>query len=131
MSAAKGNQYAAKSRLWTDAIQRAISKRSRLDQIDALDVLADKLIELCLAGDRESLKELGNRLEGKPAQALILSQDPDNPLFETVRKADELRNQLRGAPVGHRTAENYPTYIEPASPGLVPEAQRTEQIDPE
>lgn len=126
-----GNKNASKGRPWTDAIQRALTKRSKLDQKEALDELAMKLIDLGLAGDLDALKELGNRLEGKVAQGLVLSQDPENPLFETVRKAEELRAQLRGMPVGHRTDENHPQYIEPASTGIVPEAQRTEQVEPE
>jgi len=70
MAAAPGNQYAAKARKWTQAIERALEKRSLAEQRDALDDLALVLLEQALKGEQWALKELGDRLEGKPAQAL-------------------------------------------------------------
>lgn len=71
MAAPKGNQFAHKSRLWTDAIQRALDKRSRASQIEALDDLAEKLLAKCDEGDLTALKELGDRLEGRPATTIF------------------------------------------------------------
>lgn len=73
MAAAIGNQYAAKSKRWQMAIERALEKRSRAAQVEALDALAEKLLENCDAGDLASLKELGDRLDGKPTQSTELS----------------------------------------------------------
>lgn len=84
MAAAQGNQYAAKSKRWTDAIDRAISKRSRVAGLEALDELAEKLLKKVDEGDVSALKELGDRLEGKPAQALTVTGDPENPLQARV-----------------------------------------------
>lgn len=61
-----GNQNARKGRIWSEAIERALSKRSRADQIEAIDVLAEKLLALCDASDLQALKEFGDRVEGKP-----------------------------------------------------------------
>lgn len=64
-----GNQNAAKAKVWTAAIERALERRKPADErIKAIDELADKLLEKCAAGDLAALQELGNRLEGKPAQ---------------------------------------------------------------
>lgn len=63
-----GNKNASKNRLWSDAIKRALSKRSRVDQIDALEKLAEVLIDKCLEGDLQALKEMGDRIEGKAHQ---------------------------------------------------------------
>lgn len=52
------------------AIERAIRKRSRTDQMEALDELAEKLLVLCDGGDMAALREFGDRYDGKPAQAL-------------------------------------------------------------
>ena len=71
MAAAPGNQYAAKARRWTDAIDRAISKRSKLAGLEALDALAEKLLSKVDDGDVSAIKELGDRLEGKVPQAIV------------------------------------------------------------
>jgi hypothetical protein len=69
MGAPVGNQNAAKAKVWTAAIERALDKRG-VSRIEALDALAEKLLALADQGDLPALKELGDRLEGKPAQAL-------------------------------------------------------------
>ena len=73
MAAAIGNQYAAKSKRWSMAIERALEKRSRVAQVEALDDLAEKLLAKCDEGDLTALKELGDRLDGKPTQSTELS----------------------------------------------------------
>ena len=65
-----GNQNAAKAKVWHAAIVRALRKRSRTDQLEALDEIAEKLIEACSSGDLPALKELGDRLDGKPNQQI-------------------------------------------------------------
>ena len=71
MAAAPGNQYAAKSRRWTDAIDRAIAKRSRVTGMEALDELAEQLLKQVDEGDVTAIKELGDRIEGKVPQAIV------------------------------------------------------------
>ena len=78
MAAATGNQYAAKEKRWCAAINRALDQRSRVASIEALDLLAEKLLAKCDEGDMSALKELGDRLDGKPAQ--VIQGDAENPL---------------------------------------------------
>lgn len=78
VGAPQGNQNAAKAKVWSAAIQRALEKRAGGDRIKALDELAECLLVKCTEGDMVALKELGDRLEGKPAQ--VISGDPDAPL---------------------------------------------------
>ena len=74
MGAPVGNQNAAKAKIWSAAILRALDRRKPADErITAIDELADKLLEKCASGDLAALHELGNRLEGKPPQAVELS----------------------------------------------------------
>ena len=81
MGAPAGNQNAAKAKVWNAAIMRALDARgSRLEQKNALDALADALLDKAAEGDMGALKELGDRLDGKSAQALTLSGDEDNPV---------------------------------------------------
>lgn len=75
-----GNKNAAKAKIWHAAIMRALRKRSRSDALEALDDLAEKLLEKVSEGDLPALKEFGDRLDGKPAQVIIGGDDEDPPI---------------------------------------------------
>lgn len=75
-----GNTNATKNKPWRDAINRALKKRSRVDAKEALDELAEKLLLAAENGEGWALKEVGDRIEGKPAQAVTVSGDEDNPI---------------------------------------------------
>ncbi len=45
-------------------------KEAHDDKRDKLRAVADKLVELAIAGDMQAIKEIGDRLDGKPAQAI-------------------------------------------------------------
>jgi len=77
-----GNQNAARGRIWKAAIERALSKRARCDQVAALDELAEKLLTLADQGDLGALKELGDRLEGKAVQAVEAQVQAEIKAFE-------------------------------------------------
>lgn len=78
MGAPIGNKNAVKPRLWYSAIMRALEKRGAGDRMKALDELAEKLLGAVASGDMQAIKELGDRLDGKPAQTIL--GDPDAPL---------------------------------------------------
>lgn len=82
VGAPKGNKNAKKAKIWTAAIERALEKRSK-ESFQELDRCAEALIDQCLKGDMTALKELGDRLEGKPA--VTVASDPENP-FVMVTK---------------------------------------------
>ena len=75
--AALGNTNATKGRLWPDAIKRAVARKYDGNLNHGLDTLAEKLVDAVAAGDLPALKELGDRIDGKPAQMIGLGQDPD------------------------------------------------------
>lgn len=89
MAAAPGNNYAGKVKVWKGAIERVLQKRSRVDQIQELDVIAEKLIEACLAGDQWAIKELGDRLDGKPGQQIDLGNKDGQALILRFLQADD------------------------------------------
>lgn len=43
-----------------------------------LNIIAAKLVELAVDGDIQAIKEISDRVDGKPAQAIV--GDPDQPL---------------------------------------------------
>lgn len=79
MGAPIGNQYAAKAKRWTAAIERALERKAtgkqppdgRSDLIIGIDQAADAFVDQLFANkDLGSFKELGDRIEGKPAQPI-------------------------------------------------------------
>lgn len=86
MGAPKGNQNAAKGKVWHGAIMRALDRRTarREDGTLEIDHLADKLLDLVSTGDLPALKEFGDRMDGKPAQAIIGDSEAD-PLSVMVK----------------------------------------------
>lgn len=82
MGAPKGNKNSSKSnRLWAETIRRAVvqSDAARLRRI------AEALLNKAEEGDIQAIKEVGDRLDGKPAQ--VLAGDEDNPL-QVVQKIE-------------------------------------------
>ena len=75
-----GNTNATKSKPWQDAINRALARYGEGDKDGGLNKLADQLLFKCADGDLPALKELGDRIEGKPAQSVTLGGDQDNPI---------------------------------------------------
>jgi len=62
-----------------------------------IDRIAYRFLKLCLTAGHDGIaffKELGDRLDGRPAQEVSLVGDPERPLF--ISNAEELRAKLRG-----------------------------------
>lgn len=77
-------------KLWRDALNRAIKRREE-DDPKALERLADNLLNFAFSADASealpALKELGDRLDGKPKQQLEHTGEDgaDIPLGIAVR----------------------------------------------
>ena len=82
-----GNKNGAKKRLpWSQALKRSLTRlahdngKKSPNYRKGLDKVADAVVKDAAAGVKEAWQELGNRLEGKPGQTVILQGDEDNPL---------------------------------------------------
>ena len=64
------------NRLWAETIRRAVAQ----NDAQRLRALAEKLIAVAETGDVAALRELGDRLDGKPAQQVQIQGDADAPL---------------------------------------------------
>lgn len=82
MAAPLGNQNAARAKLFHDALKRALA-RSGGSVDKGLNKVCDKLVDAALAGEQWAIKEVADRVEGKPAQSLSIGNDEDKP-FKTV-----------------------------------------------
>ncbi|MCC2649897.1 MAG: hypothetical protein K0R61_9 [Microvirga sp.] len=80
------------NKAWRDALRLAVLREVDWDEKPKtkLDELADSLITAAKGGDISALKELGDRLDGKPAQAIV-GGDDDDP---AVRVITEIRRSI-------------------------------------
>jgi hypothetical protein len=84
MAAPEGNTNSnINNRLWANTIRRAVLA----SDATKLRAIAEKLIDLAAEGDMQAIKELGDRLDGKSAQAVTISGDEENPL-RTVNRIE-------------------------------------------
>lgn len=81
--AAIGNQNAYKNKPWADALHRAMA-RYEGGKENALNLIADQTVKLAVSGEQWAIKEVGDRTDGKAAQAVTVSGDPDNPVGFTL-----------------------------------------------
>jgi hypothetical protein len=103
MGAPVGNKNAARAKVWRAAIERALERRSasRTDGIKEIDALADQLLTLVAAGDLGALKEFGDRIDGKPPQAIV--GDDEHAPVRSVHRIELV--DLDGSGTGQVTAE--------------------------
>ena len=80
MAAQKTPLGSKSDKLWRDAIMRAVKRQVVKGGGKYLDVLADKLVKIAAEGDVHALKEIGDRLDGKPSMALSVGGDDGGPV---------------------------------------------------
>lgn len=73
MGAPAGNQNGAKGRAWSEAVKRAIREKYGKEWDEALKDLARKLVDAADGGDLQALREVGDRIDGRPKQQTELS----------------------------------------------------------
>lgn len=78
--APQGNQNNRKGRMFRDALDKALRKRSRVDQLEAIEEIADKLVELAMSGEIKAITEIRDTTDGKPAQQVELTGEGGGPL---------------------------------------------------
>lgn len=77
MAAPEGNTNSSKSnRLWGETIRRAVLQSDGA----RLRAIAEKLLDKAAEGDIQAIKEIGDRLDGKAAQSLMLSGEDGGPV---------------------------------------------------
>lgn len=79
-----GHEYKARPRPWRDALMRVLARRKAMVTVDehvqemlALDAIAEQCVERALKGDKDSIMEIANRVDGKPAQQLVHTGDEE------------------------------------------------------
>ena len=82
MPAPIGNQNAAKAKRWQKALERALARKFG-DVDDGLTEIAAHVVNAAERGDKDAWAEIGNRIDGKPAQA-ITGEDGGAVKFEVI-----------------------------------------------
>lgn len=93
-----GNKNAVKGRPWREALDRHLKRGGRAQ----LDKAASLLFEAASLGDLDAIKELANRLDGRPTQAVEL--DLTTTTTEKLLAAEE-RLRTYGAAVAAEAIE--------------------------
>lgn len=74
------NNSSTENRLWANTIRRAVAQ----GDAKKLRQIADKLIELAAEGDMQAIKELGDRIDGKPKQQTEITGAEGGPIAHSV-----------------------------------------------
>ena len=68
---------------WTAALRKALAERDKTGP-QKLELVASACVSAAIAGEVSAIKEIGDRLDGKPVQAQIIQGDKDKPLLLQV-----------------------------------------------
>jgi hypothetical protein len=82
MGAPAGNQNARKAKRWQEALVKALAqyKSNDVEMGQALTKIAERVVVDALSGSKDAWQEIGNRLDGKPAQVIIGDED-ESPIL--------------------------------------------------
>lgn len=69
-----------KSRALSEELRRLLQRRAPGTKRTNLEVIVDQLVTLARDGDKDALRYVFDRLEGRPAQALELTGDEARPV---------------------------------------------------
>lgn len=78
----EGNTLGAKSKLFDNALKRAIAQ----DDGKRIRAAAEQLLDKAAAGEPWAIKELRDTLDGKPTQTV--AGDAENPLTVAIQKIE-------------------------------------------
>ena len=74
-----------KGKEWTSALRRAMAHRGEGDYRNTLLKIANTVIDRAIDGDVQAWKEIAEREDGKPAQAIIGGGEDDAPINMALR----------------------------------------------
>ena len=80
-----------KGKALSDELRRLLQSQAPGSKRSNLQVLVAKLVAMARKGDRDCLRYIFDRLEGRPAQSMELTGDEKRPLHITYAKGSEER----------------------------------------
>jgi len=85
-----GNSNAKKAKLWEQAIKRALARKADSNIDGGLDLVADEFVNAAVNGDQWAIKELGDRIDGKPAQIIEGTGDNGEIIVKLLQSDAEI-----------------------------------------
>lgn len=82
-----GNLGGSKPRPWADALRSALNQIDPETKKKKLLALADRMVAAALDGDIAAMREIGDRIEGKPAQAISHENADGSPISIVIATA--------------------------------------------
>jgi hypothetical protein len=83
VEANKGNTHSSKNnRLWADTLKRALLQADG----NKIRAIAEALIEKAASGDVSAIRELGDRVDGKPTQQIDQTTEHSGEVTYTWKK---------------------------------------------
>ena len=83
--APKGNTNAAKGKAYNDALRRALARAG--GSVDkGLNKITDQLVKAAIEGEQWAIREVADRIDGKPAQTTVLQGDEEHPLVGRIER---------------------------------------------
>ena len=82
MGAPIGNNNASRARMWREALRKALARKEGSIE-KGLIVVADNVVKAAMDGEMWAIKEIGDRLDGKPAQQQIITGDEEGGPIKT------------------------------------------------
>lgn len=76
-------------KIYKDAVMLALREEDETTKRQKLRMVADKLVEQALAGEGWAIKEIGDRIDGKPAQAVELGGADGGAIVVQVTSDDD------------------------------------------
>lgn len=71
MSGVAGKSGRKSDKAWRDALRRALARHGGAEGVDGgLNAVADAVVTLAASGDLQAIREIGDRLDGKPHQSI-------------------------------------------------------------
>lgn len=105
MAAVVGRTSRKSDKLWRDALMVAI-KRPGEDGRSLLTAAAEKCAQAAAEGDLQAMKEIGDRIDGKPKQQLEHTGADGGPIEQVIRDARQsIASKLDSLAAREGTAE--------------------------
>lgn len=73
-----------KTHWWSELLKERAEAEDREKKLKNKEIMADALIEKAKAGDINAIKEFGDRVEGKPKQAIVGGEEDDPPVNTSI-----------------------------------------------
>lgn len=109
-AAARGRPSGSTEKPWRDALRLAVNAKAADGDHKQLRLIAEKVVSLALAGDVSAIREIGDRLDGKPRQESdVTVHDDRDPNSLTDR-------ELAAVVASDRSGDDAEA---PGNPGLV------------